>query len=82
MPPAYRRDRGQETTMNEDVLNTSVRKFLKQVGVTGQREIEQAVREAIASGKLKGNETLPAKMVLTIDKLGLRHEVSEDLELE
>jgi hypothetical protein len=82
MPPAYRRDRGQETTMNEDVLNTSVRKFLKQVGVTGQREIEQAVREAVASGKLKGNETLPAKMVLTIDKLGLHHEVSEDLELE
>ena len=67
--------------MNEDVLNTSVRKFLKQVGVTSQREIEQAVRDAIKSGKLKGNETLAAKMVLTIDKLGLRHEVSEDIEL-
>ena len=70
-----------ETVMNEDVLNTSVRKFLKQVGVTSQREIEQAVRDAIKSGKLKGNETLAAKMVLTIDKLGLRHEVSEDIEL-
>jgi hypothetical protein len=70
-----------ENAMNEDVLNTSVRKFLKQVGVTSQREIEQAVREAIKSGKLKGGETLPAKMVLTIDKLGLRHEVSEDIEL-
>jgi Family of unknown function (DUF6494) len=70
-----------ENAMNEDVLNTSVRKFLKQVGVTSQREIEQAVRDAIKSGKLKGNETLAAKMVLTIDKLGLRHEVSEDIEL-
>ncbi|HEV1998978.1 MAG TPA: DUF6494 family protein [Xanthobacteraceae bacterium] len=67
--------------MNEDVLNTSVRKFLKQVGVTSQREIEQAVRDAIKSGKLKGNEKLAAKMVLTIDKLGLRHEVSEDIEV-
>ena len=70
-----------ETVMNEDVLNTSVRKFLKQVGVTSQREIEQAVRDAVQSGKLKGNEQLPAKMVLTIDKLGLRHEVSEEIEL-
>ncbi|HXL67598.1 MAG TPA: DUF6494 family protein [Xanthobacteraceae bacterium] len=67
--------------MNEDVLNTSVRKFLKQVGVTSQREIEQAVRDAVQSGKIKGNEKLAAKMVLTIDKLGLRHEVSEDIEL-
>jgi hypothetical protein len=71
-----------EKTMNEDVLNTSVRKFLKQVGVTSQREIEQAVRDAVQSGKLKGNEKLPAKMVLTIDKLGVRHEVSEEIELE
>ncbi len=67
--------------MNEDVLNTSVRKFLKQVGVTSQREIEQAVRDAVQGGKIKGNEKLAAKMVLTIDKLGLRHEVSEDIEL-
>ena len=66
--------------MNEDVLNTSARKFLKQVGVTSQREIEQAVRDAVQGGKIKGNEKLAAKMVLTIDKLGLRHEVSEDIE--
>ena len=40
--------------------------FLKKVGITSQREIEKAVRDAVASGKLKGNEKLPAKMVLTI----------------
>jgi hypothetical protein len=39
--------------MNEDALNTSVRTFLKQVGVTSQREIEQAVRDAVKSGKLR-----------------------------
>ena len=51
--------------MNEDMFNTSLRKFLKQVGITSQREIEKAVRDAVASGRLKGNEKLPAKMVLT-----------------
>ena len=44
--------------MNEDVLNTSVRKFLKTVGVSSQREIEKAVRDAVANGRLKGNEKL------------------------
>ena len=41
--------------MNEDVFNMSVRKFLKQVGITAQREIENAVREAISRGGLSGN---------------------------
>ena len=67
--------------MNEDAFNTSIRKFLKQVGVTSQREIELAVRAAVASGKLKGNEKLPAKMVLTIGPIGLRHEVVEEIVL-
>ena len=47
--------------MNEDVFNTSIRKFLKTLGVTGQREIEKAVRQALADGKLKGNEKLSAQ---------------------
>ena len=59
--------------MNEDVLNVSVRKFLKTVGVTSQREIEKAVREAVASGRLKGNEKLPAKMTLTVGGINLSH---------
>ena len=44
----------------------SIRKFLKMVGVHSQREIEAAVQGALAAGKLKGNETLPAKMTLTL----------------
>jgi hypothetical protein len=67
--------------MNEDLFNTSLRKFLKQVGVTSQREIEKAVRDAIAAGKIKGNEKLQAKMVLTVGSIGLTHEVSDDVEL-
>jgi Family of unknown function (DUF6494) len=67
--------------MNEDVFNTSLRKFLKQVGVTSQREIEKAVRDAVAAGRLKGHEKLPAKMVLTVDGLNLTHEVTDEIEL-
>ena len=68
--------------MNEDVLNTSIRKFLKTVGVTSQREIEKAVRAAVASGKLKGNEALPAKMTLTVGGIELSHTIDDNLELE
>jgi hypothetical protein len=68
--------------MNEDVLNTSVRRFLKTVGVTSQREIEKAVRAAVASGKLKGNEALPAKMTLTVGGINLTHIIDDNIELE
>jgi hypothetical protein len=67
--------------MNEDVFNTSLRGFLKKVGITSQREIEKAVRDAVAAGRLKGNEKLPARMVLTVGGVGLSHEVSEEIEL-
>ena len=67
--------------MNEDVFNASLRKFLKKVGITSQREIEKVVREAIASGRIKGNEKLPAKIVLTLGSVGLSHEVTDDIEL-
>jgi hypothetical protein len=67
--------------MNEDVFNSSLRKFLKKVGITSQREIEKAVREAIAAGRIKGNESLPAKIVLTVSGVSLSHEVTDDIEL-
>jgi hypothetical protein len=62
--------------MNEDVLNTSVRRFLKKVGITSQREIEKA------SGRLKGNEALPAKMTLTVGQIGVAMEITGNIELE
>ncbi|HWP00020.1 MAG TPA: DUF6494 family protein [Methylococcus sp.] len=48
--------------MNEDTFNMSIRKFLKQVGVTSQRQIERTIRDALEEGKLAGNERLPVKM--------------------
>lgn len=67
--------------MDEDVLNTSVRKFLKIVGVTSQREIEKAVRDAVAKGRLKGTEKLPAKMTLTVGGIDLSYSIEGTVEL-
>ena len=67
--------------MNEDLFNASLRQFLKKVGITSQREIEKAVREALAAGRLKGHEKLPAKMVLTVGGVELSHEITDEIEL-
>ena len=67
--------------MNEDIFNTSLRGFLKKVGITSQREIEKAVRDALASGRIKGSEKLPAKVVLTIGGVSLSQEITGEIEL-
>ena len=53
--------------MDEEVFNMSVRRFLKKLGVTAQREIELAVREQLESGDLRGDETLDATATVTVD---------------
>jgi hypothetical protein len=68
--------------MNEEALNTSVRKFLKKVGITAQREIEKAVRDAVANGRLKGGEALTAKASISVTALGLALDVDGAIELE
>jgi hypothetical protein len=57
--------------MDQETFNMSIRKFLKTVGVSSQREIEQAVAAALASGDLAGNEILPVKMTLELGRLKL-----------
>lgn len=68
--------------MDEDVLNMSVRKFLKKVGVTSQREIEIAVRDAIKAGKLADEESLDAKVTLSVEPLGLSTVIDGKIELK
>lgn len=63
--------------MNEDKFNMSMRKFLKQVGVTSQQQIEKTVREGGATGK-----TLKVRMVLTAAGTSLNHVVEGEIELE
>ena len=68
--------------MNEDVFNGSIRKFLKTLGVSAQREIEKAVYGAIESGAITGAETLPVEATLVIDGLPMRLHVHGDIALE
>ena len=55
--------------MDEDAFNMSVRKFLKKLGVTAQREIEVSVREQLESGGLNGDETLEARATIVVSGL-------------
>ena len=67
--------------MKEDVFNTSIRKLLKEFGVTAQREIEKAVRQAAAEHQLKGSERLPTKLTLSIPTLDLTYNLEGDVDL-
>ena len=67
--------------MDADVFNMQIRKFLKQVGVTSQREIESAVRAAVEDGRLTGDETITARMTLTIETLGLSKDIESKIAL-
>jgi hypothetical protein len=67
--------------MKEDVFNTSIRKLLKEFGVSAQREIEKAVRQAVAEHLLTGSERLPAKLTLSIPTVALTHNVEGDVDL-
>lgn len=67
--------------MDEEIFNMQIRKFLKNVGVTSQREIETAVRKALEAGTLKGEETVKAKVTLSIKSLGVSTDIEGDIEL-
>ena len=67
--------------MNEDRFNIEVRKFLKEVGVTSQREIERAVRKAIACGQLGGDATLKVRARIQIERIDLDHRVEGEIAL-
>jgi len=68
--------------MNEDVLNMSIRKFLKQVGITSQREIEQEILKAIDTGKLSASNTLAVSMTLEVPELDISHTIDAEIHLE
>lgn len=67
--------------MNEEELNISMRKFLKLVGVSSQREIEQAVAKALEEKRIQGHEHLPAKMTLEIAGLELKADFTGEIRL-
>lgn len=68
--------------MDEEKFNMSLRKFLKTVGVTSQREIEKRVNEALESGAVKGDARLPVTAVVTLEGLGTIAEIKGEIVLE
>lgn len=68
--------------MNEDKFNMELRKFLKKVGITSQRDIENAVHQAIDAGSITGNESLEATMTLSLPSLGLTTKIDGVISLE
>ena len=67
--------------MDEEIFNMQLRKFLKNVGITSQREIESAVRAALEDGTLKGDETVKTKVTLSIESLGVSTDIDGDIDL-
>jgi len=68
--------------MDEDRFNIETRKFLKKVGVTSQREIDKAVRQALEEGRITGDEDLAAKMTLSLPGIGLELDIQGEIGLE
>ena len=68
--------------MHDETFNLEIRKFLKQFGVTAQREIERAVAAARVDGKLRGDEALRARAVLTVEGLGTLATIDGDIHLQ
>jgi hypothetical protein len=71
-----------EKAMDEETFNLSIRKFLKTVGVSSQREIEQAVAKAIAARAISGTESFPAKMTLEVAGLQLNVKFDGEIRLQ
>ncbi|WP_068464059.1 DUF6494 family protein [Hyphomicrobium sulfonivorans] len=68
--------------MDEDRFNLSLRRFLKQVGITSQREIEALVRDGEQHGaQFADGGKLKVRMVLTAEGTGLRHVIEDDIDL-
>jgi len=63
--------------MDEDRFNMSLRKFLKQVGVTSQQQIEKLVRD----GGADGAKTLKVKVVLSAAGTDLHHTVEGEIDV-
>ncbi len=68
-----------EGSIDQDVLNTEIRKFLKKVGITSQQEIERAIAEAVGAGRLAGLDRVRAQVKLEVPELGIDHLIEQDL---
>jgi small-conductance mechanosensitive channel len=68
--------------MDEDNLNIEIRKFLKQVGISSQREIENYIRKKFTEEKIKIGETIKVSMKLSSEDGELNHSIEEELKIK
>ena len=61
--------------MNKDNLNMEIRKFLKKVGITSQRFLENEIIKAEGDGNLKGGQKIEVEMTLCIKSLGNENKI-------
>lgn len=71
----------EQMVIDQEKLGMEIRKFLKKVGITSQREIENAIRKNVESGKLQGVNRLPSRMILQIPELGLEYTIDSEIDL-
>ncbi len=68
--------------MDEDNLNLEIRKFLKQVGISSQREIENYIRKKFSEESIKTGESIKVSMNLSSEDGELNHSIKEDLKIK
>ncbi len=68
--------------MNEDHLNLEIRKYLKKVGITSQRELETHIKKSINEGSLKIGDSLDIEMKLTVNDINLHHTIADKVTIE
>ena len=66
--------------MDDEKINISVRKFLKNVGITSQRKIEEKIRDKFKSGEIKDINKIKVKAIITSDTLELNESVDGEIE--
>jgi len=67
--------------MDDEQLNMNIRKYLKKVGVNSQREIENAVRDALANGRINGDEALAVSVTLSVKEIDLNVDIDGEINL-
>ena len=67
--------------MDDEQLNMKIRKYWKKVGGNSQREIENAVRDALANGRINGDEALAVSVTLSVKEIDLSVDIDGEINL-
>ena len=68
--------------MNEEKLNLDIRKFLKKVGITSQKVIENYITKSVGEGNLKTSDEVAIEMKMTIKGQNIEHTISDKIKIE